>query len=178
LEIRGGRAGAADWEWGLGTNTQKAGSFAQISTINWISGRTYNWELTYPATGAATLRVNDGAGASAAISFPQSGASSAIMRPGDALQLYAKANADVGTALISASITEINGVAANAGVATQANNAFNEGAQTLYFPGMRSGFTARGTTRITFTGSAPPTGSRLNVLVSAGAMACRPELAP
>jgi len=178
LEVRGGRAGAADWEWGLGTNTQQAGSFAQINSINWVSGRTFNWELSYTASGAATLRVNDGASASATISFPQSSAGLAGMRAGDALQLYAKANADVGTAVISASITEINGRAANAGVVTLANNAFNEATQTLYFPSMRSGFNARGTTRITFPGSAPPTGSRLNVLVTAGAMACRPELGP
>ena len=32
LEVRGGRPGTQDWEWGLGTNTQQAGAFAQAYT--------------------------------------------------------------------------------------------------------------------------------------------------
>ncbi len=40
---------------------------------------------------------------------------------------------------------------------------------------MRTGFTVEGTVKLTFTGSAPPQGSRLNLMVNAGNIACETQ---
>ncbi|MFN9490649.1 MAG: hypothetical protein ACK59Y_12840, partial [Betaproteobacteria bacterium] len=38
LEVRSGRPGNQDWEWGLGNNTQQAGQFI-TAQLNWVNDR-------------------------------------------------------------------------------------------------------------------------------------------
>lgn len=46
LEGRSGKPGAADWEWGLGYNTQLSGGFTKGEWA-WVSGKAYSFSLTY-----------------------------------------------------------------------------------------------------------------------------------
>ena len=57
LEVRSGRPNNADWQWGLGTNTEREGSFVQAH-LKWISGRAYNFTLSYNGQGAGTYTVS------------------------------------------------------------------------------------------------------------------------
>ncbi|MFN8755055.1 MAG: hypothetical protein ACK5YB_05835, partial [Burkholderiales bacterium] len=85
---------------------------------------------------------------------------------GNALRFYIKANAGIGAGnRISATLTAIKGQAVNESLASSGNNLFEE--QTRFFAseGLRTGFTVEGTVKLTFTGSAPPQGSRLNLMV-------------
>jgi hypothetical protein len=115
LEVRGGRLGAADWEWGLGVNTQQSGSFVSQS-LDWISGRPFTWDLTYAADGSATITVRDGAEQRFSRTFTPSAAPG--MRSGNALRLYVKASADSGAARVAATLSEINGAPANVSIST------------------------------------------------------------
>ena len=169
LEVRAGRPGNQDWEWGLGNNTQQAGQFI-TAQLNWVNDRVYSYTLTYNGAGAATLTVSDGS----TTLFTRSWATG--MDTGNALRFYIKANAGIGAGnRISATLTAINGQAVNESLATSGNNLFEE--QTRFFAseGLRTGFTVEGTVKLTFTGSAPPQGSRLNLMVNAGNIACETQ---
>lgn len=177
LEIRSGRRGAADWEWGVGANTQQAGRFAQIANIDWIDKREFTWTLEYLADGRAVLVVRDGTTIRGTATFtPPAG--SAGMRSGTGLRLYVRAVADTAPATITGRITEINGAATSVEF-TAANSApGSESTAVLEFPPMAAGLSARGSVRLTFSGLAPPNGSRLSMTVTAGDVACRAEFAP
>ncbi|MFN9972629.1 MAG: choice-of-anchor W domain-containing protein, partial [Phycisphaerae bacterium] len=169
LEVRAGRPGNQDWEWGLGNNTQQAGQFI-TAQLNWVNDRVYSYTLTYNGAGAATLTVSDGS----TTLFTRSWATG--MDTGNALRFYIKANAGIGAGnRISATITAINGQAVNESLATSGNNLFEEQARFFTSEGLRTGFTVEGTVKLTFTGSAPPQGSRLNLMVNAGNIACETQ---
>ncbi len=169
LEVRAGRPGNQDWEWGLGTNTQQAGQFV-TAQLNWVNDQVYSYTLTYNGAGAATLTVSDGS----TTLFTRSWATG--MDTGNALRFYIKANAGIGADnRISATITAINGQAVNESLATSGNNLFEEQARFFASEGLRTGFTVEGTVKLTFTGSAPPQGSRLNLMVNAGNIACETQ---
>ncbi len=169
LEVRAGRPGNQDWEWGLGTNTQQAGQFI-TAQLNWVNDHVYSYTLTYNGAGAATLTVSDGS----TTLFTRSWATG--MDTGNALRFYIKANAGIGAGnRISTTITAINGQAVNESLATSGNNLFEEQARFFTSEGLRTGFTVEGTVKLTFTGSAPPQGSRLNLMVNAGNIACETQ---
>ena len=61
LEFRTGVNGAADWEIGLGTNTQSAGNFASVNVYDptwWTIGKTYSFDYGIDAGGAATFSIS------------------------------------------------------------------------------------------------------------------------
>jgi hypothetical protein len=169
LEVRGGRLGAADWEWGLGVNTQQSGSFVSQS-LDWISGRPFTWDLTYAADGSATITVRDGAEQRFSRTFTPSAAPG--MRSGNALRLYVKASADSGAARVAATLSEINGAPANVSISTLGDSTFSDQTTVVAHAATATPFRAVGTVTLTFSGSAPPTGSRLNFIVTAGNVPC------
>lgn len=169
LEVRGGRIGAADWEWGLGVNTQQAGSFVNQS-LDWISGRPFTWDLTYAADGSATIVVSDGTVQRFSRTFAPSTAPG--MRAGNALRLYVKASADSGAARVAATLSGINGAPTNVSIGTLGNSTFSDQTAVVAYAASATPFRAVGTVTLTFSGSAPPTGSRLNFIVTAGNVPC------
>lgn len=177
LEIRSGRRGAADWEWGVGTNTQQAGRFAQIANIDWIDKRDFTWTLDYQTDGRAILVVRDGATVRGTATFTPP-ASSPGMRSGSGLRLYVRAVADTAPATITGRVTEVNGAPTSLELSAANTAPGSESVAALEFPPMAAGLSARGSVRLTFTGLAPPNGSRLSMTVTAGDVACRAEFAP
>jgi RHS repeat-associated protein len=168
LEVRSGRLGAADWEWGLGVNTQSAGQFA-TANLDWVNERVYDWTLSYSGTGSATIEVRDGG----ALLFTRTWATG--IDAGNALKLYVKSTAGIAAGnLVTATSATINGQPAAASIQTAGTGAFSEQSLYWFYPPMSQGFTATGTVKLTFTGSYPPTGSRLNFIVTAGNIPCTP----
>lgn len=167
LEVRSGRPNNADWQWGLGTNTQQAGSFVQ-AYLNWVSGRQYDFTLTYTGQGAGTYTVSY-AGTTLFSKTWSSG-----LQAGNALQFYARTSAGIGAGnYITVNLASINGTAVNATLRTAGDNLLNEAKATYAIPNGGSGFTVTGKIAFTFTGSAPPTGSRMNFFVTAGTVTCQ-----
>lgn len=173
LEVRGGRTGAADWEWGLGTNTQAAGQFAQ-EHLNWVSGKPYRFVLSYTGQGGGSYQVFDGATSL----FTKTFAAAPGMRTGNAMELYAKTSAGSGNAKVVVNLTRLEGSAYNETLQTLGNNNFNESKVVFFSPALSNGFELEGTVKLEFPGAAPPTGSRLNFLVTAGNLTCSNGVAP
>ena len=48
---------AADWEWGVGANTQQSGQLATIATVNRASGVAIEFVLAYNGTGGGTITL-------------------------------------------------------------------------------------------------------------------------
>ncbi|MBL8520953.1 MAG: hypothetical protein JNK75_09800 [Betaproteobacteria bacterium] len=169
LEVRSGKLGAADWEWGLGVNTQQSGKFVNAH-LNWVNGRDYRWTVTYDGAGNATMTVFDGAAQVFTRTFTPT--APAAMRAGNAVKLYVKSTAGIGAGnSIRVDVTEINGVPMAGGIGTAGDNTFSE-ASLVYALNAATGFTIGGTVRMNFTGSYPPTGSRLNFMLNAGNIEC------
>jgi RHS repeat-associated protein len=80
--------------------------------------------------------------------------------------------------LIAVTVTSINGTTVNSSLQTDGSGAFSQA--QAYFAGtsLAQGFTVQGTVRLTFTGSYPPLGSRLNFLGTAGNVSCTQAGAP
>lgn len=169
LEVRSGRLGAADWEWGLGANTQQAGKFV-TANLNWINGRAYQFILAYDGLGNGTIRVLDG---SVQVFFQTySGTATDFLRTGNAIRLYAKSSAGIGAGnRISLVVSEINGQPLTLSLGTTGSGDFSETSSVIALNSSQ-GFEVRGTVTMDFVGSYPPTGSRLNMTVNAGTVQC------
>ena len=174
LEVRSGRPGAQDWEWGLGTNTQQTGSFAK-SYLDWVSGRVLTYTLSYDGAGAGSFTVYDGATPLATQTWNDP---AKPLRAGNALKLYVKSTADAGTATVQVTTATLNGLPAAGSIQTAGNSQFSEQTLYWYFPAMTGGFTITGTVTLTFSGANPPQGSRLNFLVTAGTVTCQQASTP
>lgn len=170
LEVRSGRPGSADWKWGLGANTQQAGSFALSYTPNWVSGKVFDWTLTLDAAGNGTISVRDPAGPIFSKTFTANG--SLQVRTGNALRFYAKSTADAGSATVAATVTAVNGLPISIALGTPGNSQFSEINRYVFFPALKASTTVSGTVRLTYGGTAPPSGSRLNFIVWAGNVQC------
>jgi Bacterial Ig-like domain len=168
LEVRSGKAGTADWEWGVGKNTQTTGQFTS-GNLDWVSGRTLDWTLTYASNGSATLTVNNGYSQSLSLSYASAPNG---MRSGNALKFYAKTTADAGEAKVYVVPKSINGKEITGELETKGNGTLSEKSLFYYFPAMSTGFVAKGTVKFTFEGTAPPQGSRMSFLVTAGNITC------
>lgn len=166
LEIRSGKPGAADWEWGLGANTQTAGQFTQAN-LDWLSGTSYYWTVTTDAAGKGTFTVRNGASVVAQGTYDKPAAK---LRNGNAIRLTVKTASDAGAANIAASLLKIEGQSVSHSVITTAANQSHS--LVITHPGLANGMTAEGTVRLDFTGSAPPAGSRLNFTLNAGTVQC------
>jgi methionine-rich copper-binding protein CopC len=167
VEARGGRSGAGDWEWGVGTNTQQTGKFSSAN-FDWVSGRVVEWTLTYNGSGGATLNLKSGnSQSSLSYSVAPNG-----MRTGNALKFFAKSSANDSSYKIDATITSINNMPVTGSLAVVGAPNQNERSLVYYFPGMASGFTAKGTIKLSWAGAAVPQGSRLNFTINAGNITC------
>jgi len=174
LEVRGGRPGTQDWEWGLGTNTQQTGSFVK-SYLDWVSGRVLTYTLSYTGAGAGTFTVHDGA---TQLTTQTWNDPLKPLRAGNALKFYVKSSADSGTATVQATVSTINGLPASGSIQTAGNSQFSDATMYWYFPGMAGGFTVTGTVTLTYPGTNPPQGSRLNFIVTAGNITCQQASTP
>jgi hypothetical protein len=169
LEARGGRSGAADWEWGLGANTQQTGSFVQQS-FEWRSDRTYRWSLSYDGTGGGSVSVWDGRTRLFAKAYQDS---RRPLRAGNAIELYVKSNSGLGSAKIQATLDAIDDKPVSTTLATAGNGQFSEAFSYFFYPPMRDGFTLTGSLKLSFNGSTPPQGSRLAFTVTSGMVSCQ-----
>jgi len=170
LEMRSGRLNAADWEWGLGANTQNAGSFVSGHT-NWISGRAYSYELTVSGTGTGRIVVRDGA--TVLVDQTYSNVKAPI-RSGNALRFYVNSAAGIGAGhTVRLTASTINGHAANVALQTAGTGAFSDQSLVLASTDLANGFSVTGTLTLTFVGSYPPTGSRLSATIHAGNVSCQ-----
>jgi RHS repeat-associated protein len=167
LEVRSGRLGAADWEWGLGNNTQQAGQFTTAG-LDWVNNKVYGFTLVYNGAGSATITVTDGS----ATLFTRTWATG--MDAGNALKLYVKSSAGIDAGnLIRLEVTSIDGQAVADSLQTSGDGNFSEVGRVYAGTSPANGFTVEGTVALTFTGSYPPTGSRLNMMVTAGNVQCQ-----
>lgn len=152
---RGGNSGPA-WEWALGDVE---------GNLDWTSGVSVQWTVTYSSSGAATLQVQRPG------IPPLTITKSSGMSPGNALQLTVSTKAGVGAqSSVVASISGINGQAVS-GTISQTGDT-RDASQSLFFyhPSMSQGFSASGTMTLTY--GSLPTGSRLSFQVRAGNVPC------
>ncbi len=135
LEVRGGKAGTADWEVGLGNNTQTSGQFVN-GHLNWVNNKVYAWTLTYNGQGAATITVTDNATTVLTKTWNQG------MDVGNALKFYVKSSAGIGAGnKIAVTIDTIQGQAAFGTLQTAGDNFFSEQALHYAIPATGAGMT-------------------------------------
>jgi hypothetical protein len=168
LEVRGGRRGSADWEWRLGSNTQQSGNFAE-QNLDWVSGRTYRWALTYDAQGGGALTVWDDWKRLFSRTYP---GTAGPLRAGNALEVRVKSSARAGSARISVTADSIDGKPVKGSLDTPGNHKPSDAALYYFYPPMTDGFTAGGTVKLKFSGSSPPPGSNLQFSVTSGSVSC------
>ncbi len=167
LEARGGRAAkGTDWAWSLGANRQATTSAQQ--SLDWITGKTYAFSLTYDGAGAGSYTVRDGA----TTLFTRSYAGAAgKLDAGDTLRIVASAKAEAAAGRLDVNVQSINGKPVGLGVAA-AGTSPGSASLYLYYPAMASGFELSGTIRITASADAL-LADRLDFTVTAGRSVCR-----
>ncbi|MCA3081910.1 MAG: carboxypeptidase regulatory-like domain-containing protein, partial [Rhodocyclaceae bacterium] len=185
LEIRSGRPAGADWEWGLGTNTQNAASFQNINNIDWpngnVGGLPIKFTLTYNANGGGVITLfNSSTNAQLATrTFAAPTAPATGLRVGNAVQIWVKTNAGIGVgAKVKGVIREIDGLvlATPITLETAGNNNYSD--QTVVValaqPATAGTLVVKGEMQLSWPGaaSAIPTGSRLNATITAGNVSC------
>jgi hypothetical protein len=168
LEVRGGRPGSADWEWRLGSNTRQTGNFAR-QNLDWVSGRTYGWALTYDAQGGGAFTVWDGWRQLFDRSYP---GDAGPLRAGNALEFRIKSSGSAGSARMSVTADSIDSKPVKGSLGTSGNHKPSEAALYYFYPPMADGFTARGTVKLKFSGSSPPPDSNLQFSVTSGNVSC------
>jgi len=169
LEVRGGRVppNATTWAWALGTNTQVTGSFV-AGYLGWVSGRVYNFTLSYNGQGAGTYTVSY-AGTQLFSKTWSSG-----LQVGNAIQFYAKTSAGIGAGnYITVNLTNIDGSPVNSTLQTAGDNQLDQATLTYLVPPQASGFTVSGTIAYTYTSSAPTTSNNMDFTVTAGNATCQ-----
>ncbi len=185
LEVRSGRLGAADWEWGLGTNTQNASSFQNINNIDWPNGRIggdpVKFTLTYNANGSGVITLFNGSTnvQLATKTFVAPAAPATGLRVGNAIRFWVKSNASIGIgAKIEGVITEIDGIPLATPITLETNGTdkYDNRARVIALaqPTNAGTLVVKGQMRLSWPGgaSAIPTGSRLNATISAGTISC------
>ena len=169
LEGRSGKPGAADWEWGLGYNTQLSGGFTK-GEWTWVSGKAYSFTLTYDGLGNGSYQVRDNG--VVLLTKTYSGSPGKLLRTGNAIQAWVKTSPNIGIgAKVRLTVNSINGSSLNRTIQTAGNNLDSFDAATFEGQNLTTGFTLNGTVMLTFTGTIPY-GSRLNFAVTAGNTAC------
>jgi len=180
LEARGGRSGAAYWEWGLGANTSASGSFVSQNQ-DWVNGKVYGWTLTYDGAGNGSITVKDNASNAPLFTRSYPGGSAHPLRAGNALRFSAQSNScgDDAQAQVVATINSLKGQATSLSLATPAMGSDQDdddvhgASQVLFLPAMASGFTAQGTLKFLYRGSRPPADRGMTFTVNAGNAVCR-----
>jgi len=160
---RGGNAGPG-WEWALGTDTETGQK--SKGSLDWVSGRNYNWTLIYSGAGAATLEVRDAGVLMLSLSYPSG------MDAGNVLELQVASNPSIGPdTTMAATVTSLKGQSVLGSITQPGNNL--ESSQRLYFyypPMARQGFNVQGTVSLTY--KSLPAGSRVDFKLRAGTVPC------
>lgn len=148
VELRGGRAGARDWEIGLGDQTSTPGRFnqAEFTWTETAAGQSFVYEVT--AAGVATLTISN-VGNSETVSWTTPG-----LNLGNAIEIFAKREAEI-------TITEINDVAFNFNVGDITID--NQETLVLISDDFLNGFKLEGT-----LGMLNGNGSRYGINIKAG----------
>ena len=159
----------ADWEWGLGYNTQLSGGFVK-GEWTWVSGKAYSFTLSYDGQGNGTYTVSDNG--SVLLSKAYTGSPGKLLRTGNALQAWVKTSPNIGLgAKVKLTVNSINGTVLNRTIQTLGNNLESFDAVTVEGQNLTTGFSLTGTVTLTFSGTIPY-GSRLNFAITAGNTAC------
>lgn len=161
LEVRGGKPGAADWEWGLGYNTQSAGKFT-AGQYGWVSGQWTAFTLTFDGQGNATV-IYPGM----TLGYPTTLAGPIAL--GNAVKFYVKASGTAPASSVALRIDRINAASGlNRTVTTNPSaTTFNEAALVLTSSSLSSGLEIQGAVQLNYFGTVP-SGSRLGITVSPG----------
>jgi hypothetical protein len=173
LEVRGGKPGAADWEWGLGKNTQSASLMSNIKSINWVNGQPIEFLLSLDGVGGQLTLFDTMTNAQLA-QTAYSGAAGAI-RTGNAIKLHAKQSSGMpATTRVKAEITAVNGVPPGNPqfVETLGNGLFDEESLVFAAGPIAGVLSVRGKLTLYWVGATVPSGSRLNVMLNPGLAAC------
>lgn len=172
LEIRGGGRGNQDWETRVaGTLTNENGGQGR-GNQNWVSGKRYRWTLTYNGRSGGAIQIADENGNDVGNVF--TGTVTSGLRTGNAVRFRVRAQAGLGDATISATVSQIGAEAIGRTLTTAGNNQMSEQSFVFTSPQLDAGFTASGTFTLSFKGQIP-TGSALQFLVDAGNATCREE---
>lgn len=160
---RGGNAGPG-WEWALGTDTE-TGQKAKGS-LDWVSGRIYEWTLIYSAAGAATLEVRHAGALVLSLSYPSG------MDAGNGLELQVATNPSIGPdTTIAATLTSLKGQPVSGSISQTGNNQDSSQRVYFYYPAMaQQGFIAQGTVSLAY--KSLPAGSQVDFKLRSGTLPC------
>ena len=170
LEVCGGRRqNKLDWAWSLGAVPDNP-KFAAQQNLDWISGKTYGWTLTYNGAGQGTYTVSDGATQLFARTYS---VAAQPLAAGNMLEFHMAATVDAGPAKMEASVQSINGNPVNANFATPGNSQPFASTAYFYYPAMASGFQLAGTLRVTYTSPIQLRDWQLDFTVVSGNSSCQ-----
>ena len=134
-----------------------------------MSGKAYAFTLSYDGQGNGTYTVSDNG--TILLSKTYTGSPGKLLRTGNAIQVWVKANANIGSAKVNLTVNSLNGTTLNKTLQTAGNNLYSFDAATFEGQNLNAGFTLNGTVTLTFSGTIPY-GSRLNFAVTAGNTTC------
>lgn len=175
LEVRGGRRkNGADWAWSLGANRTLAAKSVQ-QNLDWISGKTYGWSLTYDGQGGGSYTVTDAS--TPLFSRSYSGAAGKL-DAGNILELSVNAKAEAGAGTIEASVQSLNGNPIIGNLAATGSVQPSQSSSYFYYPSMTSGFQLLGSIRLTFPNADALLDDRLDFTVTSGNSLCRAPPTP
>jgi RHS repeat-associated protein len=167
LEAHSGRPGARGWEWRIGTNVRRPKS-SDDADLDWVSGKSYEFRLTYDGVGNASVTVRDGE--TELFTLTQTGG----MDVGNAVRFEVRSAAGLKAGnRVQASITMIDGQVVSETLQTAGDGTLFEIGKVFAGESLKNGFVVEGTVSLTFTGPYPPRGSRLRFLVTVGSVACQ-----
>jgi uncharacterized delta-60 repeat protein len=161
LEVRGGKPGAADWEWGLGYNTQSAGKFVS-GQQTWSSGQKVSYTLTFNPDGSASVSYGGSL-------LNYSAAKAGGIPLGNAVKFYLKASGTNPASSIEATVTRLNNFNLTTSLQTiPTATAFNDKTALIFTKNKFStGLKIDGSIKLNYIGTVP-SGSRLNLIVQPG----------
>lgn len=161
VEVRGGRPGAADWEIGLGADTQNAAKFVK-GEHSWQSGAWLPFSLTIDAQGNAALTYGG-------TSLQYAATTAGPIGLGNAVRVYVKASGTTPPSSVAVRVVRIND---HSGLSQAVNTApnstvFNDASLALSYPASATSLRVDGEVQLNFVGTVP-SGSRLGVTVTTG----------
>jgi len=161
LEIRGGKPGAAEWEFGLGADTQSASKFVKAEHT-WQSGAWLPFSLTINAQGNATLTYGS-------TTLQYAATQAGPIGVGNAVRLYVKASGTTPPSSVAVRVVRVNDHSGlNLDVNTAPNStAFNDASLALTYPAPGTSLRVDGEVQLNFVGTVP-SGSRLGATVTTG----------
>lgn len=130
----------------------------------------YNWKLTYDGSGGGVVEVSYAGTTLFTRTFMPSAGN--VLRTGNAIRLHAKASADATGGSVAVNVNRVNGLGFAANLSAVNHGSFVEQKVYLFSTAFGAGFSIEGDIALSFSGAAPPRGSRLNFLLAAGNVSC------